>query len=405
LASLWRNWRFQLLWVGSGSAYLGMGVADFAYPVVILVLTRSPILAAAFGAIQLTFSIVAGLPAGALVDRWDRRRLLIGAELGRAAMAASVCVALALGHLTIVHLMVVAAVLGAVGPLGASARMLVVRAVVPPAQLTQALTQDQVRSAVTGLAGPALGGFLLRAGMALPFLACAVTFLMSFVTALVVRIPDRAAAAPGAATPERDSMFAGVFELWANRVIRSSMLMICILNLGVPALQLALLVQLREHGTPVSSIGLAFTGEALGALLGAALVGPLHKWVAPGRLLLLAGAELTAAIALLAIPLGPWWVFGVLAGAVLSMPAISVLIDVLILRQVPDERRGRTMTALMTVMTIGMPVGTILGGALLSSAGPTITILTIAALCVIGLALGASDRHLWRAQWPASDVS
>src|SRR5258707_11959681 len=73
LPSLWRNWRFQALWIGSGTSLLGVTAADFAYPVVILLMTGSPALAAVFGFLQMAASTLAGLPAGALIDRWDRR--------------------------------------------------------------------------------------------------------------------------------------------------------------------------------------------------------------------------------------------------------------------------------------------------------------------------------------------
>src|SRR5690348_35840 len=91
--TLRRNWRFQALWTGSAFAMLGVEIADLAYPLVILALTGSAAMAGAFGAIQLTASLLAGLPAGALVDRRDRRRVLVAAESIRALVAASVAVA------------------------------------------------------------------------------------------------------------------------------------------------------------------------------------------------------------------------------------------------------------------------------------------------------------------------
>src|SRR5215510_1086513 len=51
--SLWRNWRFQALWIGSSTSLLGINAADFAYPVIILLMTRSPALAAVFGFVQM----------------------------------------------------------------------------------------------------------------------------------------------------------------------------------------------------------------------------------------------------------------------------------------------------------------------------------------------------------------
>ena len=419
--SLWRNWRFQALWIGSSTSLLGINAAEFAYPLVILLMTRSPALAAVFGFVQMATTTLAGLPAGVLVDRLDRRHVLMGAEALRAITTASVFAAWAFGHLTIAHLFVVAAVLGAVTPLGGSARMLMVRAVVPPEQLTQALTQDEVRTAAAGLGGPPLGGVMLAASRGLPFLFTTITFVISFITALIVRVPGGAAARPGTAATDgatanasgatddghakdkpRDSMFAGIRALWHDRTMRAALAMFSLVNVGGSALFLAVVVILQRQGASSGMIGIAVAGEAVGTLLGAGLVGRLHRKVAPGWLLLGVGVAFTLFVPLLAIRLGPWWVFSVLTLGVLGVPSLRVLIDVLILRRVPDEERGRTITALMTVLTIGIPFGTLAGGLSLQYAGPTVTILAISVLNALAVAMAASDRRLRAAQWPAA---
>jgi predicted MFS family arabinose efflux permease len=412
LPSLWRNWRFQALWIGSGTSLLGLTAADFAYPVVILLMTGSPALAAVFGFLQMAASTLAGLPAGALVDRWDRRHALMGAEAVRAIATGSVAIAWFLGHLTLGHLFVIGAVLGAITPFGASARMLMVRAVVPPEQLTQALTQDEVRTSAAGLGGPPLGGALLAISRGLPFVVTALTFLVSFITALVVRVPGTKAVADPTPSPTNasapsqtqtdNSVLAGLRTLWRDRTMRGALLMFSLINVGGTALFLAIVVLLQGGGASPRTIGIAVAGEAVGTLLGAGLVGRLHRRMPPGWLLIGVGLAFTALVPLMAVPLGPWWVFGVLAAATLGVPSLRVLIDVLILRRVPDEQRGRTITALMTVLTIGIPFGTLAGGLSLQFWGPTPTILAIGALNLVAVTIAASDRRLRAARWPAS---
>lgn len=178
--------------------------------------------------------------------------------------------------------------------------------------------------------------------------------------------------------------------------------MISLINVGGSALFLAIVVFLRDQGTSSRLIGLAVAGEAVGTLLGAGLVGRLHRRVAPGWLLIGVGVVFTLLIPLLAVPMGPWWVFGVLATATLGVPALRVLIDVLILRPVPDAQRGRTIAAVMIVMTIGMPFGTLAGGLSLQFAGATGTILAIAIMNAIAVAAAATDRRLRGARWPSA---
>jgi predicted MFS family arabinose efflux permease len=404
---LWRNWRFQVLWVGSSVSFLGLNAADFAYPVVILAITKSPALAGLFGFIQLTASVLTGIPAGSPVDRFDRRHVLIAVEAIRAMVTASVAIAWGLGHLTIAHLFLVAAALGAASPL-AAARTLVVRSVVPPAQLTQALTQDEVRTAAGGLAGPPLGGALLAVSRGLPFLMSALTFAIGLLSALIVRIPPRdtsgeaGPAKAGEPASKSDGALAGIREIWHSPMIRAAVAMISVVNIGGEALFLAIVVLLSHQGASTRAIGLAVTGAAVGNLLGAGLVGRLHRRIPPGVLLVLVSSMFVVILPLLAVPLGPWWVFGVLTVSMLGVPAVRVLIDVLILRQVPDAHRGRTITALMTLMTIGVPFGTLAGGLSLQLLGAPATILAICGVTAIAVGIGLANKALRTAAWPAA---
>src|ERR1022692_1764424 len=92
-----RNRQFQTLWAGSAAAALGLNVADVAYPLAILAVTGSPAETGLFAAVQAAGMIVAGLPAGHLVDRRSPRTVLIIAETGRVAVTAAVAAAVALG--------------------------------------------------------------------------------------------------------------------------------------------------------------------------------------------------------------------------------------------------------------------------------------------------------------------
>ncbi len=173
-------------------------MADIACPLVILAVTRSAALAGLFAAVQGLGMLLAGLPAGVLADRYDSRRIVITTEVIRAAVTAAVVAALAAGWTPVPLLFTAAALLGAGQAIRGPASMLLTRSVVPPEQLTQALTQDEVRVNGAALAGPALGGALyaLRAlGHAVPFLVIAACFAVAVITTTLTKAP---AAPPGA---------------------------------------------------------------------------------------------------------------------------------------------------------------------------------------------------------------
>jgi MFS family permease len=91
LPPLRRNWRFQLLWIGSATSLTGVAAAEVAYPLALLALTGSPAWASLFGVLQAAASVLCGLPAGVLLDRCDRRRVLIATETLRVTASARSC--------------------------------------------------------------------------------------------------------------------------------------------------------------------------------------------------------------------------------------------------------------------------------------------------------------------------
>jgi predicted MFS family arabinose efflux permease len=407
---LWRNWPFQTLWIGTSTSTLGVSVADIAYPLTILAITRSPALAGLFAAVQGLGMLLAGLPAGVLADRYHGRTIVILTEAARAAVTAVVAVALITGWLSLPLLFTAAALLGAGQVIRNAAGLLLMRSVVRPEQLTQALTQDEVRMNGSALAGPALGGALyaIRAmAHAIPFLFTAASFLVALVTAALMKRP---ASRPNSTTAEsrpaagRGSMLAGVRTLWNQPVLRAATMLIMFVNTIGAGLELVIIVILRQQAVPSSVIGLALGAGAAGGLAGAPLVRILHR-LRPGVLLLAVCALDAVILALLAVPFGPWWVAGLLFTAMLGIPAIRVLVDILVIRQAPPEQRGRVVAALMTLIGLGVPAGLAGCGLLLQYLPAQAAILAMAAAEAVGVAYCSTRRELWHARWPAEPAA
>src|ERR1700722_14194245 len=414
---LWRNLQFQALWLGQAASGLGGSVADVAYPLAILALTGSAGTAGLFGAIQMTGTLVAGLPAGHLADRYDRRTVVIAAEACRAAVSCVVVAGL-VGHwLSLPLLLTAAAVLGAGQAVTGTARLPLVRSVVPAGQLTRALVQDEVRSSGAMLAGPPLGGALyaIRAlAHAVPFVFTAATLVVSMVSAVAMKFLPGArgpgsqpatAAAPGAsadAGPAGESgLLAGLRVLWNSGLLRAALVLLMIVNMIGVGLDLVIIVVLRREQVPAALIGAVLAASAVGALAGAPLVRPLPTF-RPGMLLLGLSVIEVPIVAGLALPFGPWWVAGLLFASTLGTPALRVLIDVLMFRQVPDHQRGRVVGAVMTLIGLGMPAGLAGTGLLLQFRPAGQAIIVLASLLAAGVAYCASKRELREAGWPGN---
>src|SRR5439155_24233460 len=111
--SLYRNRDFMLLWSGQVVSSIGSRVSMIAFPLLVLSLTGSPAKAGVVGfAASLPFLLFM-LPAGGLVDRLDRKRMMIACDMGRALALASIAVVLWIGHLSTWQITAVAFIDGA----------------------------------------------------------------------------------------------------------------------------------------------------------------------------------------------------------------------------------------------------------------------------------------------------
>jgi MFS family permease len=395
-----RNLRFQTFWVGSVSATLGQAVGDVAYPLAIVTMTGSPGKAALFSAVQIAGMLVAGLPTGSLADRYDSQRLALAAHAIRTAVACVVVIALADGWLTLPLLVAAAVVLGVGQALSGAANILLLRSIVPGEQLTLALTQDEVRINGASLAGPALAGALYGLRHVAPFTFTAGAFFLAL-TATALLPAGLARPAPSEKGGE-GGIFDGIRELWGQPVLRASVTLIMCVNTIGAGLELIVIVILRHQAVPPYAIGLALGVGAIGGLAGAALVKPLHR-LPPGVLLLAVCGLEVPVLACLAVPLGAWWVAGVLFAGMLAFPALRVLGDILVIRRAPPERRGRVVAATVTLIALGMPLGVAGCGLLLEYLPAQTAMLTLAAAMAVTTGYGLSRPELRHARWPEAN--
>ena len=386
-----RNLRFQLFWLGSAASGLGSTLTWLTYPLLVLALTGSPGQAGLIGAIGLASSMLFALPAGVLVDRWDRRRVLLGADLVRAAMMASVALAIFADNLTLAHLVAVSIVNGAAGALFEPAHTASLRGLVPREQLPSAYAQEQTREHAAGMAGPPLGGLLFAAGRAIPFAVDAVTYLVSFICVAAARVPRR----PAEPAPPQ-SMFEGITEavrwMWGRHLLRAVCGLVLAANLAFNAVMIPIIVLV---GSPAQT-GVVMAALGVGGLLGAAVSGRLVRLLPTGGLMLAGCWIFTLVLPLMALPLGTYWPAAVLFTAGLIAPALNIALAVEVARAVPDHIQGR-IQSLLNVATSGItPLAPLLGGVLTQYGGPVTAIVALSGCLAICCAVGTFSPVLRR---------
>src|SRR5262245_41906883 len=154
------NRDFQLLWLGSIVSVLGSRISSIAYALLVLALTGSPIDAGLVGFTATIPYILVQLPAGALVDRWNRKRVMIVCDIARALALGSIVLALAFDAISIIQLMIVSFLEGSLYVFHSLAEPAAVQNIVHPRHLPLAISQIEARERGASLLGKPLGGFL-----------------------------------------------------------------------------------------------------------------------------------------------------------------------------------------------------------------------------------------------------
>ncbi len=195
---LWRNRDFLLLWSGQTISVLGTNISTLALPLLVLVLTHSPALAGLLTAMRLLPYLLFSLPAGALIDRWDRKAVMIRCDIVRWLALGSVPLAFASGYLTVAQLYIVAFIEGTAYVLFSLAQISALPRVVSPTHLPRAYALDTTTEYVGSLLGPGLGGLIISlartiaSGAVLAYLADSISYLASVISLLFIRVPFQA---------------------------------------------------------------------------------------------------------------------------------------------------------------------------------------------------------------------
>ncbi len=402
---LHRNRDFLLLWSGQVVSSLGSAASSIAFPLLVLALTGSPARAGIVGFAGTLPFLLFQLPAGGLVDRWDRKRTMIVSDALRGVALGSIAVAYAAGVLTFAQIVAVAFAEGTLFVLFMLAERTALPHVVAPEQLPAALAQNEARTRGATLAGNPLGGILFGLGHAVPFAADAASYLVSMVSLFFVR-SDFQEERPPSTTAFHKEIAEGLVWLWRQPFLRAAALLVAGSNFIFQAMALVLIVLAQARGASAALIGVVLGLMGAGGLLGA-FVAPWVNRRIPARAVVI-GANWVWAALLPFIALVPWpLAMGILAGGLAFVgPAWNVVISAYSLTLTPDRLRGRVGGVQGLVAWGPIPLGSLVGGLLLQWLGGVTTTLVLAAgMLAIAAAASASPavRHAPRLTRPAGE--
>jgi predicted MFS family arabinose efflux permease len=374
---------------------LGSRISTVAYPLLVLALTESPALAGLMGFVATLPYLVFQLPAGALVDRWNRKRLMIACDVVRALALASIALALWADALAVAQLLIVGFVEGTCYVFYNLAQSAAVRHVAHPSQLPSALGRNEARERGAQMLGTPLGGILFGVGRAVPFLVDAVTYVASIVTLLLIRKEFQAPPEPRRPTRLLAEVKEGIAWLWNQPFLRATAFLVAASNLLFAALVLVLIVLAREGGAPPAMIGVMLAGAGVGGVAGSLLAPWLERRLSMKRIVIGANWMWALFLPLMLLSQEPLWLGGIFALMAFVGPVWNVAIGAYQLTITPDRLLAR-VTSAETLLAYGaLPLGSLSAGLLLEAAGTRGAIIALAAgmlTVAIAATLSASVR-------------
>ncbi len=377
-----RNRNFVLLWTGQAVSTIGARVTALAFPLLVLAETGSPAQVGIVAFAQTIPFLLLYLPAGAYIDRLDRKRVMIVADSIRAFAFGTLVVALAFDAFSLAHVIVVALVEGSLFVFFQLAETAALPQVVPREQLPTALAQNQARVQGADLVGTPLGGLLFGLGRAVPFLFDAVSYLASALTLLLIRVPFQQTR-ERTTTRLRQEIAEGVRWLWGQRFLRTCVILGGGANFGFNALTIVLILRAKELGASSALVGAMFVFVGTAAILGAFAAPWLQRRAAPSLVVigsLWVWAVLSCALVIPDKPL----VLGVLLGLGSALgPGFNVVVGSYRYALVPDRLLGRVQSAGLVIAWGAIPLGSLAGGFLVEWFGGRGALLAVGAVMLV----------------------
>lgn len=394
-----------LLFASATVSETGNRVTGLVLPVLAAtVLSASPWQMGVLQACAMGAWVVMGLPAGALVDRWRPRQVMVVCDLLRAALLVSVPLVGWTGELSLMQLFVVAFALGLATVFADVASQSVLPGLVSPAELVDANSVLLAGTSAAEVAGPGVGGALLRVVAApVALLADVASFLGSAVLLCAVPSPTRPVRGADRVRSLRAEIGEGLRFVLGHPVLRRIVICTAVTN-AASGLRMALLVlfALRELGLTASALGLVLSIGAVGGIAGAAAPGLLSRMVGRARVIPLAAlgfAPFAALTPLAALGAPAVWLAVSTGG--LAFVSVAYNVSQLSLRQMacPPELLGRMNASVRTIVLGTPPLGALTGGLLAGwwGFGP---VLWLAVGAMAAAAVPVVLSPLWRDQVP-----
>lgn len=360
---------FSVVWLGQVVSVLGTGMTQFALTIWAWQLTGQATALALVGFCGFLPLVVMTPLAGALVDRWNRKLVMILSDLAAGLATVAIFILLQTGHLAIWHLYAAAAFSGVFGAFQFPAYSASITLMLPKEQYTRANAMLGLAQSIAGVFSPIAAGALLAfVGLGGILTIDIITFVFAIAALLVVPIPQPAPSPIDAAQKRSllaDSLF-GFRYIFARPSLKGLLVLFFVVNL-ILSLSFAVFSPMVLARTGNNSLILGSVQMVFGAggILGGVLIG---VWGGPKRKIhaLLLGASVSCLFGVVLLGVGRGlvvWGVGAFAATVLT-PMVQGASHAIWQTKVPAALQGRVFSARIVMGQIGgalaLPVGGLL---------------------------------------------
>jgi len=359
---------FWTLLTSSAMSNLADGVFKVALPLLAVRFTRSPALVAGLQLVQTLPWLLGALHIGAVIDRSDRRRTMIGANVVRASFVAVPAVAIALDRGSLWLLYVAAIGTGIAEVFYDTAAQSMLPSIVDRSRLDRANGRlFAVELGSQEFAGPPLAGLLVAAALMLPFATSAVLWVVAIVALTWLRGQFRPVL-DGERTSIRSSVAEGLAFLRARPVLRTMALMVGMTNLATSAVFAVLVLFAVGPGSEMElsepAFGALFATMAVGGLVGGLIAERVQARIGRARALTLTVFGMIAYVLVPALTtnvviIGTVFFAGGVTNMLWNVTTVSYR-----QRVTPDHLLGRVNSAYRLVAWGTRPLGAVVGGVL-----------------------------------------
>jgi predicted MFS family arabinose efflux permease len=388
---------FALLWAGAFLSSVGTWIQDVALSWIIHSRMGDPFYLGLRSFSQEAPLLAFMLLGGAVADRIDRRRILLSSQLFQMAMAVALGALYVTGHLGITAIVLIAFATGLMQSQSAPTYQAVITSLVPKERIANAVALNSLQFNLSRAIGPVVAGLLLaHAGAGWCFAANALSFVGVILALWTIRFPPPP---PRAGESLGQSLRAGLRHVALTPRLRAATVLAAVASfLAFPLITYLPVIAGDVLKTGASGYSLLLTSVGLGAIVGAVGTAQRGRAEGRGRLMLMAFAAFGLVTVGASLSRWQWLSMVLLVGSGFSLTTAFSTLNSLVQEMAPDALRGRVLSIFGLAFRGGGPVGSLVAGGLVRSAGAPAVMAAYSALllCVASLLLlrGSELRRL-----------